>query len=388
MKAVGAAEWPAAFPSDYRWSFNTLLAIAAIRNGGAEMGEIDAVVRRLASCVGDDERWFAEWVAAGDRARRLGDAAGAAGRRLTAAEHYRRAAVYSFVGERFVLPKTDVSQATYRRAVEMFATSLTVEDPAIEHVDVPFAGGPLPATFTPARRTTDQRPPVAVLFTGFDGNKELNWVLAVPQLVARGVACISVDTPGVGEAIRFGGQLLRHDYEVVGAAVLDYLERRSDVDPSRVGIIAMSLGGYYASRAASLEPRFKACVAWGAQWDYHDVWRRRIEAAFDAQLPVPGDHLMWSTGTPDPTAALRQIEGFRLDGIVQRMRCPFLVCHGSDDQQIPVADARRLVEASGSTDKELRLFGPDEGGTQHCNLDNLAVAVPYMADWLADKLGA
>lgn len=387
MKAIGSTAWPAAFPDDYRWSFNTLLAMAAIRNGGADMGEIDEAVRQLSSCVGDDQRWFDVWFAIGDRARRMGDEALTRSRHVTAAEHYRRAAIYSFVGERFVLPKTDVSQATYRRAVEMFRTSLTIDDPTIEHIDVPFDGGGLPATFTPARRTDDPRPPVAVLFTGFDGNKELNWVLGVPQLVARGMACISVDTPGVGEAIRFRGHRLRHDYEVVGAAVLDYLEQRSGVDPSRVGIIAMSLGGYYASRAASLEPRFKACVAWGAQWDYHDVWKRRIESAFEAHLPVPGDHLMWSTGTTDPIAALRQIEGFRLDGVVQHMRCPFLACHGSDDQQIPVDDARRLVEACGSTDKELRLFGPDEGGTQHCNLDNLAVAVPYMADWLAEKLG-
>ena len=56
------ATWFAYFPGDYRWSFNMLIAFAMIRTGGAEMGEIDQVGRRLADCVGDDDRWFHEWI--------------------------------------------------------------------------------------------------------------------------------------------------------------------------------------------------------------------------------------------------------------------------------------------------------------------------------------
>ena len=41
--------------------------------------------------------------------------------------------------------------------------------------------------------------------------------------------------------------------------------------------MAISLGGYYAPRAAALEPRYAACIAWGAQWDYYDTWKRRFE---------------------------------------------------------------------------------------------------------------
>src|SRR5262245_23614668 len=41
-------------------------------------------------------------------------------------------------------------------------------------------------------------------------------------------------------------------------------------------LMAISLGGYYAPRAAAFEPRFAACVAWGAQWDYHATWAERL----------------------------------------------------------------------------------------------------------------
>jgi fermentation-respiration switch protein FrsA (DUF1100 family) len=70
------------------------------------------------------------------------------------------------------------------------------------------------------------------------------------------------------------------------------------------------------------------------------------------------------------------------------MRCPFLLVHGVDDQQVPVADALALYEAVGSEDKTLRIFSGDEGGAQHCHIDALSVATPVIYDWLADRLGA
>ena len=102
------------------------------------------------------------------------------------------------------------------------------------------------------------------------------------------------DTPGVGESIRFRKNFLRYDYEVAGSAIIDWLEKRKDVNAKKVGIMASSLGGYYSPRSASMEKRIKACVAWGAIWDYHRIWKKRIDAAFKIQLPSPGNHLAWS----------------------------------------------------------------------------------------------
>ena len=42
--------------------------------------------------------------------------------------------------------------------------------------------------------------------------------------------------------------------------------------------MAISLGGYYAPRCAAMDARFAACVAWGAIWDYHATWKKRVEA--------------------------------------------------------------------------------------------------------------
>lgn len=386
VAAIRNAPWLAWFPEDYRWSYNVLIELAQVRAGGAEPGEVDRVCRRLAGHVGDDERWFAEWHALGDQVRGLGQAAEADGDRRAALAHYRRASSYYFAAERFRFPKDGAALAAYRLMLDCFRRGAALDERhRVEHVEIPYEGSALPAWFAPATGS-GARGPAVVFMNGFDGNKELNWYLGTEELLARGISVLSVDSPGVGEAVRFRGIPLRHDYEVAGSAALDWLSGRPEVDAGRVGVMALSLGGYYASRSASMEPRFAACVAWGAIWDYHRIWRERIEAAFARQLPVPGDHLAWSTGTGSAADALAALEGFRLDGVAQQMRCPFLVLHGEDDQQVPVADARALHEACGSADKTLRIFTGAEGGAQHCQMDNLSVALPVICGWLESRL--
>jgi fermentation-respiration switch protein FrsA (DUF1100 family) len=83
---------------------------------------------------------------------------------------------------------------------------------------------------------------------------------------------------------------------------------------------------------------------------------------------------------------LKRLEPFKLDGVVQKMRCPFLVVHGADDEQIPLADAQALYDACGSQDKTLRVFTGEEGGAQHCQRDYLTLGCATMWDWFEDKL--
>ena len=107
VEALRHATWYARFPSDYRWSYNVLITLAIAPTGGAELGEVDQVCRRLIDDVGDDDRWFEEWRRMGDRTRALAIAADEAENTRSAVAHYRRACGYYFAAERFRFPKDD-----------------------------------------------------------------------------------------------------------------------------------------------------------------------------------------------------------------------------------------------------------------------------------------
>lgn len=387
--APAHANWFTYFPEDYRWSAALVGVLTTAPYGGAEIGEVDRVGRRLRDRVGDDEAWFLAWREEGERLRRWAAAEEAAGHGLTAAAVHLRACSYLQIGERFRTPKDEAALSAYRDAVDSFHRFARLTDrPRIEVVEVPYQGTQLPAYLVLAESSAEGPAPCVVYFDGLDITKELCYLRGAAEIVRRGMSCLIVDGPGNGESIRFRGLDLRHDYEVAGSAAMDYLESRADVDAGRVGLLAISLGGYYAPRIAAMDPRYRACVAWGAIWDYHATWKRRLEHGFRTQLSVPGHHIKWVLGVDSIEAALVRLEDFRLEGVAQRIRCPFLLLVGEEDEQIPFADARALFEAVGSEDKTMRVFTAAEGGAQHCQHDYLTLASTAFADWLAEKLPA
>jgi dipeptidyl aminopeptidase/acylaminoacyl peptidase len=374
------------FPGNYTWSAAIRGAIATSLWGGADLGEVYKVVAALKGRAGEGPAWFAEWSAMAEKVARLGEAAEAAGHAATASAAYMRAANYYQTGERLLQPRSEESQRAYARAVALFKKGIPdVPFLAIEAVEVPFEGKSLPGYFVKSRDAGGPLPTL-VFFDGLDITKEMQYFRGVPELIKRGLAVLIVDIPGTGEAIRFRAMPARHDTNVAGTAAVDYLATRRDVDKDRLAVMGISLGGYYAPRAAAFEPRFKACVSWGAIWDYHATWKKRVEKAFQASLSVPGEHIMWVLGVDNIDAALKKLEGFRLAGVAEKVACPYLLTHGERDAQIPMEDARALFNAIGAKDKTLKVFTFEEGGYEHCQGDNLTIGIAYIGDWLAERL--
>ncbi len=225
---------------------------------------------------------------------------------------------------------------------------------------------------------------------GFDLYKELVYLRKNSDAArARGMAMLIVDTPGVGEALRRRGLTTRHDTEVPVAACIDYLVARADVDPERIGLIGLSLGGYYGPRAAAFEKRVKACVAWGAMWDAGRTFRVNHEKRAKSNLSAPDSQLLWVTGQPSQEAALDFLRPFTLEGIAERITVPFLVVHGEKDHLVPLEDARRSVAAAVNSPRaELVVTTAELGGEGHCCMDGMQSGVDLIYDWLADVLRA
>jgi dienelactone hydrolase len=380
------------FPNNYRWSHGLLIGLNGAPWGGSEIGEVHRIGLALRGREGDDRAWFEAWTAGAAAVEQAGRARIAAGHQRSAAAYLLRAANYYHVGERFLQPKSADGLAAYRRGVECFKDAAErLGRPRIEPVEVPYEGTSLPALLVHAEPLPGRSgpTPAMIFFDGFDVTKELQYFKGVPDLVARGIACLIVDGPGNGESIRFRNLPLHHETERYATAAYEHLAGRPEIDPKRIGVMALSLGGYYAPRAAAYEPRFACCIAWGAQWDYWQTWHDRFEKLARSTTPslsVPWQHLLWAFNADTREAAMKHLEGFRLDGVVQRITCPFLMVHGAGDEQIPLALAQRCFDAVGSRNKTLRVFSREEGGYHHCQIDNVSIGVAAMWDWLEDVL--
>jgi esterase/lipase len=198
-----------------------------------------------------------------------------------------------------------------------------------------------------------------------------------------------LDQPGTGEALRLQGLTARIDTEAWAGAAVDWLETRSDVDAARIGIVGWSLGGYYSPRAAAFEKRFALCVAWGANHDWGAVQRRRKEREGERPVPHYWEHVLWVWGKDGDENHLDEFLDFaddiHLDGVVEEITVPFLIAHGQNDRQIPLEYAHRSYEqAVNSPKRELRVFTPEEGATEHIGLDHLPHVSTFVADWVAD----
>ena len=382
------------FPSHYSWNLAVLMAAQL----GGELTEIDGACRPLREIAErpdekDDPQaqaaWVAAWAALARRVENFAVRDEAGGHRWSAGRKYRRACVYFFTAERMASHRSPEKLELYAAMTRCFVKSIALRDEPVEFVTLPYEGTTLPALLHRARQPGPR--PAMIHFDGFDVTKEWMHLCGIAhEFAARGISTLMVDHPGVGAALRLQHLPANHDSERWARAAMDWLEKRSDIDASRVGVIAMSLGGYYAPRAAAFEPRLACCVAWGARWD-NDGSHGRILRDPSAARSVTGwlDHALWYYGARDAGEAVTKIARMTLDGVAERIRCPLLVAHGVGDRQVPLEQARRTVEAARNSPRaELRLFDADEGGIEHCSGDQFSTAIDAMTDWVADVLAA
>ena len=202
--------------------------------------------------------WLDAWSANGDTHAGLAAEAEMLGRSRTAGEAWVRAALsYHFAKFVWMLDPAK-HRAAADRAVAAMASAHRLLDPTAERLQMEFEGAPMYGNLR--RPAGVRKPPVVLLIAGLDSTKE-EFFAAENVFLARGMATFALDGPGQGETGY--ATKIRPDFEAPVGVALDVLSARSDLDASRIGMLGVSLGGYYAARAAAFEPRIRAVVVSG-----------------------------------------------------------------------------------------------------------------------------
>ncbi|WP_394164961.1 alpha/beta hydrolase family protein [Neptunomonas phycophila] len=376
------------FPTNYPWDLSINLALEM----GARIGEIQEMCAPLqeaakAKDAAGSKAFRESWERMADKLCELAAEDEERGRLISAGDKYGRAATYYLTAERLQGHGSPGREALYQRFLSIFARGLELSKENCERVEIPYEGKHLSALYVRAEGV-EGKAPILVQVNGLDSTKEMKYRVGMPRWLAqRGVSSLVVDQPGTGEAIRLHGLTARYDSEHWASRVVDWLEARDEIDAKRIGMEGVSLGGYYCPRAVAFEPRFACGVVWGANHDWRDVQKRRLEKEGSFPVPHYWEHVRWVWGAKDMDEFMEIAENVHLDGVLDRIKVPFLVTHGEKDSQIPLKWAHRTYEQLiNSPKRELKIFTDREGGVQHSSFDNSANAGAYIADWVAETL--
>jgi dienelactone hydrolase len=362
------------WPEHFFMSYQFRRALGETQEGGGAVSEVFQAASRMKP--GDAESWHVEWLRVAERNDRRGDEEEEAGHIRTAMNCWLRAADYYRSAEFWLLPDDPRRLATFDKCER--ASRKWLRYLGGEVVSVPYEHGvSMPAYFVKPK--SQAKSPVLISFGGLDSFKDEMWFMTGHGAVQRGIAVLMVDGPGQGGTLRRHKIPTRYDYEVPVGKCIDFLLQRGDVDASRIAVSGSSLGGYYSARAGSKEHRLAACISHGAIWDVEQRFRDRGEGHALA------NHMKWVFGAKSMAEAIAKAKPFKLEGVLDEMRCPYLVLHGGHDV-LGVENSKTVYEYAKSKGVKvtLRLTSEEETGAEHCQHDNPTLGQELMIDWLAD----
>ena len=226
----------------------------------------------------------------------------------------------------------------------------------------------------PVEGTSRGRPGI-VIAHGFpaEAGGGINSVASFPQLADRiatehGWAALAYASRGVGDS--------EGDFSLAGwlrdlNGAVRHLRESVEVDA--VYLMGFGTGGALAIEAGAANPQVRGVAAVAAPADFED-WARNprkllvlageMEIIRDKSFPRSFD--TWAEGLRAVRAA---------DAAKRLAPRELLVLHGSDDESVPVFDARAVADAHGSAD--LRIV---QGGGHHLRHDPRAIAI--LLGWL------
>jgi len=319
------------------------------------------------------EDWCAAWCERGKVHEALGREALQQGYKLSAGEHLVRASMYYHFAKFVFVHDQKQMRDAHMRAVGCYKDALPHMRPPGERVAIPFEAKTLYGVLRRPSVSSGgaRRSPVLVMAPGLDSTKEELHAYEEPFL-ARGIAILAIDGPGQGEAeyeIPICG-----DYERAAHAVCDWIETRTDLDSSKIGMWGVSLGGYYAPRATAYEKRIKACIALSGPFEWKEIWAALPELTREA--------FRVRSHCKSEAEALANAATLSMKDAAPKLACPIFIVTGRQDRLVPASHAERLAK---SVSGPVELLIVEDGGH---NANNR----PYRyrsrtADWLAGQFG-
>jgi pimeloyl-ACP methyl ester carboxylesterase len=393
--------------NDESFAFEFVRNLGFTYYGGADIGEMVATAGRIKE--GDFESWFTEW----DKLARVimsrANASLSAGHLESAREAFLRASTYFRTAEFYlhgdptdprILSESRASQKAYSLAAKLTG-------PTWEPVEIPYEGTTLPGYFYKVDNSGEPRPTL-IFHGGYDSSLEELFYFGAAAAVRRGYNCLTFDGPGQGAPMREQRLTFRFDWEAVVTPAVNYALSRPDVDDDHLVLMGMSLGGYFAARAAAFEHRFRAAIFFDGVYDFYGALQGMVPkeslAALDAGDTKKCEEIIregmeknaglrwavaqgvWSFGASSIADFIKKAKSFTMEGIIGQIQCPCLVMEAEGDIFFK-GQPQRVYDAL-QAPKQLVKFASEVGAENHCQSGALAYKDEVVFNWLDETLAA
>jgi pimeloyl-ACP methyl ester carboxylesterase len=254
----------------------------------------------------------------------------------TAFEHYDHAIeAYRMAQHPIFYDDNPVKLALNAKLREMVDRRSEVAPYPIERVEVPFDGKTISCLLylLPDRR----KAPCVIYVPGMDQTKEAFPRAAHNAAIARGMHILSMDGPGQGNSNIQKIRAVGDNYERAGAAVMDYLKKRPEVDGDRIGVYGISMGSYWSLRLASYDHRPAALASGVACFNPNNT-------IFTQSSPRFKQVFMYMAGMDNEAEFDEMAVQMTVKGYADKIKCPTLLVTGEFDPLCPLEDAIEVYQ--------------------------------------------
>jgi alpha-beta hydrolase superfamily lysophospholipase len=398
---------------DPSYYFEFIRVLAKALEHGSDIGECLEAAWRIRKADPDvippAQSWCREWKALADRIVKTGDDCRARGHRISARDAYLRASEYYRSADFYLHdnPEDPEIRKLWEKMHAAFLSAMDLTDVSCEEIRIPYEGTHLPGYFWKPEK--DAAPaPTLIIHSGFDGSAEELYLEYVCDALRRGYHCLVFEGPGQGVVIRKQGLPFRYDWEKVITPVVDYAVSRPDVDRQKMVLMGLSMGGYFAPRAAAYEHRLAACIANGGIFDLFgnnarmagcsrselleflttrpDEYNQMAQemSAKSTQVHWGITHGMWVFGVKTPAEFALAQEPCTMQDCAHRIRCPTLVLD-VEGEQFFAGQAQQLYDAL-TCEKTFIAFAAREGAQLHCQVGARLLGNQRIFDWIDETL--
>jgi len=191
----------------------------------------------------------------------------------------------------------------------------------------------------------------------------------------RGMNICSMDGPGQGECNFNAVWQTEDNYQKAASAVIDWLVKRDDVDPERIGVVGMSMGSRWGVIVGAHDPRVKAVCGQMANVGSFDM-------IFEQAQPNFKRIFMYMAGYKDEAAFDEFVTRLaHLPDVAKNLKVPHLLVAGDMDELCSPDDIAAFRKNLGGP-AELWLYE----GVFHPMGEVAGQIYPAMADWMLTSL--